>query len=60
METTVNNSESLPNCLWIPKDKARTNPFLASYYNARTKRRGRAVQAWRDVIDLIFQGMSLG
>ena len=46
--------------LWISKDQARTNPFLASYYNARKKRQERAVQAWRDVIGLIFEGMSLG
>ena len=46
--------------LWISKEQARTNPFLASYYNAPKKRRGRAVQAWRDVVGLILQGISLG
>ena len=28
-------------CLWISKEQARTSPFLASYYNVWTKRRGR-------------------
>ncbi|CAI5720111.1 unnamed protein product [Peronospora effusa] len=47
-------------CLWISKDQARANSFLASYYNARKKRRSRATRAWREVVDLIFIGMSRG
>ena len=46
--------------MWIHKDQARATALLESYYNARQKRRGRAVQAWRDVVALIFSGMSAG
>ena len=47
-------------CLRISKDQASSTTFLASYFNARKKRRGRATRAWRDVIGLIFTRMSDG
>ena len=44
-------------CLWISKDQARASSFLASYYNARKKRRSRATLAWREILNRIFEGM---
>ena len=47
-------------CIWISKNQARANTVLASYYNARKKRRGRATRAWRQVVDMIYAGMAHG
>ena len=41
-------------CLWISKDQARTNSFLASYYNSRKKLRSRVTLAWREILQRIF------